>query len=513
MDSAQKQPQPHPQADPLPIVIIGGGIGGIALAIGLAAQQPPVPFHIYESAPSFGEIGAGITFGANVIRAIHRLSPAMLDAYARHVTANEPAALADAFLTYRRGFREEGGREAGGGGERGEREDKEWIPEKIFNLRGKVYQVGGIQFPARCCVHRAHLLDEWVRLLPPGSATFDKRLVDIVEDEEKGTVLLTFADGATAAASAVVGCDGIKSTTRRYLHGVGDGARDEDAGKGPAAQYAGFFGYRAMAPRAAFERVLGAEMAGTGNLFLCKNGYTIAYPVDHGVALNMFATCVQEETKEGEREGEGEPTWPDDAAWKVPSTEAELRRDLRGWHPGVVDLLVAHGNGEKWAMFHCPHDELYYRPGGGRVCVLGDAAHATTPHLGAGAGMAIEDAFVLSGLLGASWSRSSSSSRVGDHHNNNTCTLRGRGRDLPAVFRAYDAVRRPRSQRVVRESAANVARYCAISSAEGEALARLRGEAHELGGWLWDFDLDRSLAEAIRLMEHDSAGEEPTAKG
>jgi 2-polyprenyl-6-methoxyphenol hydroxylase-like FAD-dependent oxidoreductase len=38
-------------------------------------------------------------------------------------------------------------------------------------------------------------------------------------------------------------------------------------------------------------------------------------------------------------------------------------------------------------------DEPWYR---GRVLLIGDAAHATTPHLGQGAGMAIEDAVVLS---------------------------------------------------------------------------------------------------------------------
>lgn len=457
--SAPGSTPPQDQQDPFTIAIIGGGIGGISLAIGLAAQN--VSFHIYESAPSFGEIGAGITFGANVIRAIHGLSPAMLRAYARHVTANEPEALADAFLTYRKGFLEEG---------TDAERYREWMPEEIFNLRGKVHEVGGMKFPVRCCVHRAHLLDEWVRLLRPGSATFGKTLVNIVEDDEKGTVLLTFSDGSTATASAVVGCDGIKSTTRKYLHGL-------DVDKG-AAKYAGFFGYRAMAPRAAFESALGAEIAGTGNLFLCKNGYTIAYPVDHGVALNMFATCVQEEGT----------TWKD-AEWKVPSMEEELRRDLRGWHPGVVDLLVKHGNGEKWAMFHCPHDELYYRPGG-RVCIMGDAAHATTPHIGAGAGMAIEDAFVLSGLLG------SIQSSV----------------ELPVLLKAYDAVRRPRSQKVVRESSDNVARYCAISYAEGDELERLRVEAHQLGKWLWDFDLDQSLAEAIRMMKDESTGQRPTTR-
>lgn len=43
-------------------------------------------------------------------------------------------------------------------------------------------------------------------------------------------------------------------------------------------------------------------------------------------------------------------------------------------------------------------DEPWYR---GRILLIGDAAHATTPHLGQGAGMAIEDAVVLSEELSA----------------------------------------------------------------------------------------------------------------
>ena len=43
-------------------------------------------------------------------------------------------------------------------------------------------------------------------------------------------------------------------------------------------------------------------------------------------------------------------------------------------------------------------NEPWYR---GRVLLIGDAAHATTPHLGQGAGMAIEDAIVLSEELTA----------------------------------------------------------------------------------------------------------------
>ncbi|KAI9722566.1 MAG: hypothetical protein M1828_004561 [Chrysothrix sp. TS-e1954] len=66
----------------------------------------------------------------------------------------------------------------------------------------------------------------------------------------------------------------------------------------------------------------------------------------------------------------------------------------------------------------------------GRVAILGDAAHATTPYQGQGAGQAIEDAMVLEALLGKTKSI--------EH--------------IPDAFAAYDQIRRPRTQRMVTTS-------------------------------------------------------------
>jgi salicylate hydroxylase len=78
----------------------------------------------------------------------------------------------------------------------------------------------------------------------------------------------------------------------------------------------------------------------------------------------------------------------------------------------------------QWAIFEHPHILTYAQS---KVAILGDAAHASTPHQGAGAGQAIEDAHDLAELLGHI--------RVGSSS------------DAVAAFKAYDEVRRPRSQR------------------------------------------------------------------
>src|SRR5882762_9276387 len=55
----------------LPILIAGGGIGGLAAAYALACKGFPV--HVLEQAPEFKELGAGIQLGPNIFRAADKL--------------------------------------------------------------------------------------------------------------------------------------------------------------------------------------------------------------------------------------------------------------------------------------------------------------------------------------------------------------------------------------------------------------------------------------------------------
>lgn len=126
-------------------------------------------------------------------------------------------------------------------------------------------------------------------------------------------------------------------------------------------------------------------------------------------------------------------------------------------------------------MWDHPPAPYYAR---GHVCMMGDAAHASTPFQSAGAGQAIEDALVLETLLG----------RVQDRA------------QIPNAFASYDVVRRPRSQRV-----------CATSREAGELLAmRLPGVGEDIKkieqnlntrlDWIWQEDLAAQTAKAVSLM-------------
>ena len=76
-----------PSPKPFSVAILGGGIGGICTAIGLL-KYPHIDVQVYECAPSFGEIGAGVGIGLNAQRALELIAPEAKAAFDKHATGN-----------------------------------------------------------------------------------------------------------------------------------------------------------------------------------------------------------------------------------------------------------------------------------------------------------------------------------------------------------------------------------------------------------------------------------------
>ena len=440
------------QSKPLHIAIVGGGIGGVILAIALS-KYPNITFTIYESRSSFGEIGAGLGFGANSHRAMSLISKQIWESYQTRASFNGWPEKEDVWFDFTVG-------------EKGLRNGEEWEGKRI--LEGKMKD--GI---TQSTCHRAHFLDELIKLLPVGyDAQFNKRLSNIDQSGEK--VICKFADGTEASADAVVGCDGIKSATRGFVFHDPELVNPRFTGK---------VAYRGLVPMAKAEAVLGKEKANNRQMYLGHGGHVLTFPVGKGMMMNVVAFASSEtDTWEGE--------------WIQPLQSESMKRDFAHWGDSVVKIMEVSETESNftlyiltvlqliegpdvWAIFEHPQVPSFHKS---RVCLLGDAAHATSPHFGQGAGMAIEDAYVLSNVLGACKSTA----------------------EIEKAFIAYDSVRVPRALKVTSMSLEQGKTLDMEATGSGDDLDKIAERLNREVRWIWDEDLEAHLAEAMKTFDGGS---------
>lgn len=269
---------------------------------------------------------------------------------------------------------------------------------------------------ASAAVHRADLQALLLRELGEGPLRLGSGCEGFEQDEDGAAVLL--ADGREERFDLLVGADGLRSTIRSRLFGHEE------------PRYAGYTSWRAVA-RPDGELLPwgeGFESWGRGARFGCVH--------IGGGRVYWFATL---NAPEGEEDGpSGSPEGP----------RRKLLELFRGWHRPVGQLVDATEEGA------IRRDDIYDREplkrwGEGRVTLLGDAAHPTTPNLGQGACLAVEDAVVLA-----------------------QCLEGGRGgmRVVQGALRRYEGLRRERTAKVVRLSR----RIGRIGQLENPALLGLR---------------------------------------
>ncbi|KAI9642265.1 hypothetical protein NHQ30_009067 [Ciborinia camelliae] len=410
------------------VAICGGGIGGL----------------LYEAASAFAEIGAGVSFGPNSVRAMELIDPAIKHGFENCVTNNGSPEERDIWFDFRIGMAEEGWKDFKAGPP---------VKEGEFLTQVVAKDCG------QASVHRAHFLDELVKLVPDENARFGKRVEKV---EEKGDRLqMTFQDGTTAEADAVIGCDGVKSRTRHMV--LGD---DHEA---TLPVFSGKYAYRGLIPMEKAIGAVGESLARNSQIYLGHHGHVLTFPIEKGATMNVVAFRTK---KDGQWENE---------KWVLPMKESDMFEDFEGWGKNVKNILSLMEKPDVWALFDSLPAPTYYK---GRLVLLGDAAHASTPHQGAGAGQAIEDAFILSNLLG-------------------DCTEVSQ---LESVFKAYDEVRRPRSQKVVTTSreAAELYEFESKEVVGGEDkdvdIEEMKKRLRERCKWIWNEDLGEQLARARGLM-------------
>lgn len=163
-------------------------------------------------------------------------------------------------------------------------------------------------------------------------------------------------------------------------------------------------------------------------------------------------------------------------SWSGTCDRRELERDFAGFEEtvqAIIRLLPARPS--KWRINdHEPVPQWTFLDG--RVVLLGDACHATTPHQGAGAGQAIEDGYILSRAL-ADWLSG------------------GRKTPLKDWMELYQRIRLPRAQKVVTTSREAGALYefespDLIDLPYDEAVPIVAEKLKSRMKWIWAEDLD-----------------------
>ena len=253
------------------------------------------------------------------------------------------------------------------------------------------------------CMHRATLHEALVSVVPAERVHLGRKLAGL--DQRDGGVRLSFADGSTAVADAVVGADGVHSVVRDIILGQGQ----QPINRGRVA-YRGVFP-AALMPEPSTPGRSRTKWWGTDR-------HIVIYYTNAARDEVYFVTSVPEPLE-----------WMTKESWSAKGDMGELQAHFASFHPEVRAVLDACPDCHKWAVLE---RDPYPRWSDGRVVLLGDAAHPMTPYMAQGAATSIEDAAVLA-----------------------RCLTAMEGDDVSAAFRQFEAHRKPRTAKIQAISSAN----------------------------------------------------------
>ncbi|KAJ5160077.1 uncharacterized protein N7482_007081 [Penicillium canariense] len=244
---------------------------------------------------------------------------------------------------------------------------------------------------------------------------FNTRLTTIEESDL--SVKVVFEDGSTDTADMLIGCDGIHSFVRRtYV----------DPEK--TLEYSGMSGLGSLIPTSALSPTTTDQVTGL-DVTLTEDGMLAVNPctANKGELFCFFSKEAALPESGGGRDG-----WEVHRKEEVDGFKSTLLRSLenaRGeWGTALREIVNNISVVKFYPVYRLPLGGIWSK---GRCVLVGDAAHAMSPHAGQGVSMGLEDVFLLSRLLE-------------DHK-----------RSLDEVFDKYDHIRRPRVNEIFKLAAQN----------------------------------------------------------
>ena len=271
-----------------PIVIAGGGIGGVAAA--LALGQKGFRVRLLEQASEFGEVGAGIQLGPNVFKMFKVLG--LTDAI------SELAVFPEALVM----------RDGPSGGEI----TRIPVNTPAFHER--------FTFPY-AVIYRPDLhkiLVDACRSVPQIELMHDQNVTGYREAGD-GVIVAT-EDGEEHPASGLLGADGLWSRIRQDI--VGDGK----------PRVSGHIAYRAVLPINEVPEHLRGNMV---TLWAGPKTHLVQYPLHRGEIMNIVAVFHSDRYEEG---------------WNVFGETEELNQRFAGQHPDVLTLLDRIESWRMWVL-------------------------------------------------------------------------------------------------------------------------------------------------------------------